>query len=127
MRKKAYSLWINFKNLGTKRIIIGGIAVILVILGVFVMWVSTLKLPTLDSFGQSERLAESTKIYDRTGQVVLYDVNTNLRRTVVPFDQISQHAKDAAIAIEDEKFYQHHGIVLLSILRSALVDLATLD
>ncbi len=127
MEKKANSALKNYKNWKIKKILSFSAALLIIILGLFVIWVSTLKLPTLDSFGQSDRLAESTKIYDRTGQVVLYDVNKNLQRTVVPFDQISQHAKDATIAIEDEKFYQHHGIVLLSIVRSALVDIATLD
>jgi 1A family penicillin-binding protein len=101
--------------------------VFLILLGIFIIWVSTLKLPTLDSFGESGRLAESTKIYDRTGQVVLYDVNQNLKRNVVSFDQISQHVKDATIAIEDDKFYEHHGVRPLSFLRSAIADVTSMS
>lgn len=68
-------------------------------------------------------IAESTKILDRTGQVVLYDIHGEERRTIVPFDQISQYAKDATVAVEDANFYNHFGLDFKGIMRAAIRDL----
>jgi len=40
----------------------------------------------------------------------------------VPFEQIPDTVKYAAIALEDQDFYSHHGIKVTSIIRSALKD-----
>jgi len=72
----------------------------------------------------SERnLTESTKIFDRTGQVILYDIHGEEKRTVVPFDQISQVAQDATIAIEDSNFFNHGGLDFKGITRAFIYDL----
>jgi penicillin-binding protein 1C len=55
------------------------------------------------------KTAESTKFYDRTGTILLYETGEQ-KRTVIKNDQISQYLKDATVSIEDTKFYQHHGI-----------------
>lgn len=74
-------------------------------------------------FTISERkVAESTKIYDRTGKVLLYEVHGEEKRTVVPFDRISQDLKDATIVAEDFSFYEHGGIDFRSFLRAVFVD-----
>ncbi len=98
----------------------------LIITGCVALWVTTLRIPDLSSF-QDKALEQSTKIYDRTGQIVLYNVNQNVRRQVVPFDQISQNVKNATIAIEDENFYTHKGIEITSIIRAIVADLKTLE
>lgn len=91
--------------------------------GGLLLWVSTLEMPSFDSF--TERvIAKSTKIYDRTGEVLLYDVYKDVKRQVVPFDQISEHIKNATLAIEDSGFYQHTGVKPLSILRAFLVNIS---
>ncbi|MFA4996144.1 MAG: penicillin-binding protein [Patescibacteria group bacterium] len=56
----------------------------------------------------NRKATESTKIYDRTGQILLYETGDQ-KRTVVKSDQISQYIKDATIATEDASFYKHHG------------------
>ncbi len=65
-------------------------------------------------------IAESTKIYDRTGEVLLYDVHGEEKRTIIPFDEMPQSIKDATIALEDRDFYHHHGIRLKAIARAFL-------
>ncbi|MEK9182523.1 MAG: hypothetical protein AAB809_00405, partial [Patescibacteria group bacterium] len=40
------------------------------------LWISTFKVPSLQII-QERRVAESTKIYDRTGKMLLYDVSQN--------------------------------------------------
>lgn len=77
-----------------------------------------------DPFEISERkVAESTKIYDRTGTTLLYEVHGEEKRTLVPFSDISQRLKDATIVAEDFNFYTHAGVDIKSILRAVFVDI----
>lgn len=74
----------------------------------------------------SERtIAQSTRIYDRTGTVVLYDVHGEEKRTVIPFEKIPDSIKKATIAIEDNNFYSHKGIDPRGILRALYINLTT--
>ncbi|TAK05176.1 PBP1A family penicillin-binding protein [Patescibacteria group bacterium] len=66
---------------------------------------------------------QSTKIYDRTGQTVLYEVAADERRTVVALADIPQHVREATIAIEDRKFYEHKGLRITSLVRAVLTDI----
>lgn len=50
----------------------------------------------------------STQIFDRNG-VLLYDVFADQQRTPVKWEEIPEYLKQATIAIEDKKFYQHQG------------------
>ena len=125
MRKRKPKYWLNFitKDLVID-ILIGLFVLGLVTAGSLTVWISTLKIPDLNSFDQRQVL-QSTKIYDRTGQVLLYDLHQDVRRTVVPSDQISPYLKDATIAIEDQNFYHHGGIDVKAIIRAGLSDILT--
>lgn len=90
--------------------------------GILLMFVSTLQMPDLSSFDQ-RRVLQSTKIYDRTGEILLYDFHQDVRRTIVPYENISRHIKNATVAIEDDTFFQHFGIRPLAILRAAIANL----
>jgi len=87
-------------------------------------WAANLKIPDLQSFNE-RKVIESTKIYDRTGKILLWDIHQNIQRTVVAFDQISRHIKNATVAIEDSSFYQHKGVDLRAIMRALFVDFIT--
>lgn len=102
-----------------KNVFFIGASILVILLGVFLIWVATLKVPAVTSFAD-RKVSSSTKIYDRTGTVVLYDVHANIKRTVVTSDQISTYAKRAIVAIEDKNFYNHGGIELSSIIRASL-------
>ena len=93
---------------------------------IILVWVSTFKVPTLESI-RERRVAESTKIYDRTGQILLYDTGGNVRRSIVPIEDVSLYIKKAAIAIEDKDFYNHHGVKPLSFFRAIIINLLTMD
>ncbi len=113
-----------FKGHTLRTLLFGMGCFIFVIAGAFLIWFSTLTLPNLDTF-EERKIASSTKIYDRTGEIVLFNLQQNLRRTVVPTDSISQYTKDAAVAIEDDKFYEHKGFRPISFIRAALVNVSS--
>lgn len=92
----------------------------------FILWAASLKTPDLESF-DSRLLGQSAKIYDRTGSVLLYDLSQKVRRTVVPFDQISPYVKKATVAIEDVDFYSHSGIKPTSIVRAVFANIMSLS
>ncbi|MCI5108665.1 MAG: penicillin-binding protein [Candidatus Pacebacteria bacterium] len=115
MRKKTF-----------KRLVSIIIALGIFSLGIVVLWISTFDIPTLDSFND-RKVVESTKIYDRTGEILLYDVYQDIKRTVIPFEEISVNIKNATIAIEDTEFYNHSGIRPLAFLRAVITNLITLD
>lgn len=73
----------------------------------------------------TREVPESTKIYDRTGETILYEISGEEKRTLVTLDKIPQHLRDATIAIEDKNFYTHKGFSLWSIFRSAITNLLT--
>lgn len=96
--------------------------VLFVIGGLLFLWLSQFRLPDFNSF-EERKVSNSTKIYDRTGKVLLYDVHQGVRRTSVPWSEISVYAKNATVAIEDSEFYQHHGIKPTAIVRAVLVNI----
>ncbi|HVT75141.1 MAG TPA: transglycosylase domain-containing protein [Candidatus Paceibacterota bacterium] len=89
-----------------------------------ILWISSFQLPDLSSF-DSRKVTESTKIYDRTGTVLLYDLNQGVKRTVLPSSDISPLIKNATVAIEDEDFYHHGGIKISSIIRAVLANIVS--
>ncbi|MDB5203996.1 MAG: putative penicillin-binding protein [Candidatus Taylorbacteria bacterium] len=109
-----------------KEILFIVIALFLLCVGGALLWFSSIEIPDLASFDQ-RILGQSTKIYDKTGQILLYDLNSSVRRTVVPFDQISDNVKHATLAIEDPEFYQHGGIKITAIIRAVFANLSTME
>lgn len=105
-------------------ILITIVALILFGLGGIIIWALVIPIPAINNF-ESRQVAQSTKIYDRTGSVVLYDVHGNVRRTAVPLTSISPYIQHASVSIEDSEFYTHHGVRPLAILRSLWTDITT--
>jgi penicillin-binding protein 1C len=104
------------------------IASILVLLGIagiaaggLIIAIAIAPVPDISSFA-NRQIAQSTKIFDRTGQVLLYDYNRDAKRDVIPLSAISPNAIQATIAIEDSSFYEHGGIRITSIIRSMITD-----
>ncbi|MBI2023268.1 penicillin-binding protein [Candidatus Giovannonibacteria bacterium] len=94
-------------------------------LSVFTLWILyvalTAKIPDLNDL--NERIVtQSTKIYDRTGTTMLYDIHGEENRTVIPFENIPAYVKNSAIALEDDSFYTHFGVRPVSLLRAVLVN-----
>lgn len=118
MKHEVHNDWSRIKHY-SKILLLAGISFIIILAGVLLIWIATLKVPTITSF-VDRKISSSTKIYDRTGTVVLYDVHANIKRTVVTADQMSPLIKQAVVAIEDKDFYSHNGIKVSSIIRAGL-------
>ena len=98
---------------------LGIIAVALVI-----SWIANLDLPDFNNF-ENRAIVNSTKIYDRTGKIVLYNIHDNIRRTEVPITEISPYIKQATISIEDAHFYEHNGFRPTSFVRAMLANVTS--
>ncbi|MEK7553168.1 MAG: transglycosylase domain-containing protein [Patescibacteria group bacterium] len=70
----------------------------------------------------SRQVSQSSKIYDRTGEVLLYEIYNEEKRTVIPFEEIPEYAKQASISIEDKNFYNHGGFSVTSIIKGAIIE-----
>ncbi len=102
-------------------LIVWGLSAGLFLGGVTLLWAATLELPDLQSL-ETRKVEQSVKIYDRTGQVLLYDLHDKMQRTVVPLEGMSPAIKQAVIAIEDPEFYTHKGVKPTAILRAVLTN-----
>lgn len=75
----------------------------------------------------ARRVSESTKIYDRTGDALLYDIHGEEKRTIIPWDQMPETIKKATLISEDANFYSHKGVDFRGILRAFYKDIASLS
>lgn len=119
-RKKRFFNTFTWKLL--KPLITLTLSACLISASVAIIWFSTLQIPDLSAF-EARKVSQSTKIYDRTGEILLYDIHNDSKRTVVAFEDISKNIKNATIAIEDVEFYQHIGIKPTAIIRAVLANL----
>jgi 1A family penicillin-binding protein len=71
----------------------------------------------------NRQVVESTKIYDRKEEVLLYEISSGQKRTVVPLDEIPQFLKEATIVVEDENFYIEPAFDWRAIIRASLANL----
>lgn len=99
-----------------KRILLTALVVLLLLLAVAVLFVATIIISA--SF---EDIDVDSYIMNQTSQVFYYDSSTgnyipvediysNENRIWVSYLDMPQHLKDAAVAIEDERFFKHNGV-----------------
>ncbi|MBZ9572731.1 transglycosylase domain-containing protein [Patescibacteria group bacterium] len=87
---------------------------------VFIYYIKDLPRPEKFTEGT---IAQSTKIYDRTGEMLLYEISGEEKRTVVSLEKIPDYLKWAVVVAEDASFYQHRGLDFKAIVRAVLYDL----
>jgi len=71
---------------------------------------------------QDRSVAQSTKIYDRTGEHLLYEIHGDQNRTLVPLSDIPPQVVKAFLSAEDDDFYAHSGIDVRGIVRAMLAN-----
>lgn len=75
----------------------------------------------------ARRVSESTKIFDRSGEILLYDIHGEEKRTIIPWEQIPETIKKATLISEDADFYRHKGVDFPAIIRAFYKDLTNLS
>lgn len=114
-RKQLSGLWKAkfLSNLSTTMLLVAVIGLIALI-GSIVFFATQIPSPE-DLTNRS--IATSTKIYDRSGEL-LYDIYQNQNRTPIKLVDIPDNVKKATISIEDKDFYKHGGFSIIGIGRS---------
>lgn len=73
------------------------------------------------------KVAQTSIIYDRTGEHVLYEMHGEENRKVLPHEEIPDVIRLATVIVEDNNFYSHHGVDFVSILRAIKANLQKSD
>lgn len=89
--------------------------------GLFVYYAKDLPRP--EKFTERS-FTESTKIFDRTGEVLLYELYGEEKREIIPLSQMSENIQHALIATEDANFYKHHGLDFEGIFRAIKLNIS---
>jgi len=67
-------------------------------------------------------LAEPTKIYDRTGENILYVIHGEEKREIISLEDVPSHFINILLTAEDSNFYEHIGVDFQGIVRSFLIN-----
>jgi penicillin-binding protein 1A len=108
-------------------LIAGGVTLI-TLLGAYALACSYLylvpSLPSTESMRNVE-LQVPLRVYSRSGALIAQIGEQ--RRIPVGYDQIPELVKHAFLAAEDERFFEHHGIDYLGVVRAVLIDFLSGD
>jgi penicillin-binding protein 1C len=97
------------------------IAIVAISIGVYQYYRIASTLPNVESLRDKAAKFETTRIYDRNGNVLYEVLDPNAgRRTYETLDKISPYMVAATVSTEDQEFYSHPGFNPLSILRAFL-------
>ncbi len=113
-QKPKIFLYLGFLLLGVAAIVLASIA------GSFFMAVGSVyavydsfarQLPDPTAIETEQEDFETTKIYDRTGQVLLYELFDPYRgdRSYVKLSEIPEFCRNSTVILEDKTFYQNYG------------------
>lgn len=110
-------------NKWKKRIIYGLFIIAgILVLGTIAGLILVKTLPSPNNFN-IQKVNQSTKIFDKTGNVLLYEIHGEEKRTVVPFSEIPETVKKATLAAEDSDFYNQPAFDWKSMVRAVFVNL----
>ncbi|HEX9714047.1 MAG TPA: transglycosylase domain-containing protein [Actinomycetota bacterium] len=74
--------------------------------------------PSLDdALAKANTIAQTTKVYAADGSLIT-ELHAEEDREVIPLAQVPEHVRDAVLAIEDARFYQHAGVDYLAVIRA---------
>ncbi len=103
-------------------IIVVGVAALAMVSTVFGMMMAVAgDLPQLENEAQY-KAAQNSEVFDSEGRKV-GTLLSNTQRRLVESEDISPYIKQAVVAIEDERFYEHRGVDFQGIARAVVADL----
>jgi penicillin-binding protein 1A len=68
-------------------------------------------------------LGATSRVYAADGKTRLGFINANILRTPVPSDEVPEVVRQATVAIEDRRFYEHKGVDFEGIVRAGVKNL----
>ena len=136
LHKKSSHAWREYKNVQSMRInslkknkkflkkikltALFIIAALFVFSAIYVFFVSR-TLPNPNELINRE-IAQSTKIYDRSGEKILYEISGDQKRTLVNLKDIPDYVKQATVSIEDKNFYKHGAFSVWAMFRTVITN-----
>lgn len=98
---------------------LGAVGIGILIFGIIMKY--KMELPDVQELVENYEVSAPSVIYDRNGEVV--DTLYQEARDNVSLEEIPEYSKQAFLAIEDKRFYEHHGIDPRGLLRALFVNL----
>ena len=102
--------------------------VFLVIILVAIIFINTAgcaqiqrSVPSLDELNPSDS-AETSKVYALDGTLIT-EFHAEENREIVPFEKMSDYIKDAILAVEDKRFYDHQGVDYIRIIGAFIANI----
>jgi penicillin-binding protein 1A len=80
------------------------------------------EIPKLDPSRQNREV--NTRIYDSTGKRILAVLRGNENRVLVEYGDIAPVMKQAIVAVEDRRFFEHRGVDMRAIGRAVWADVS---
>ncbi len=125
LRENRRKRWYSLLTIGQKKLLVlAGILVFLLLTGVGFVAFYTFRAQEFDI----------NRVVAGTGESLLYDADNRaigtlsaLGNTYARWDDLPENLINAFVAREDEKFFEHGGIVYSSVLRSLLCNLASMS
>ena len=105
-----------------KTLLLSILFIIPLVLGVLFVGFFLFYVPSVNDFTDVVR-GETSVLYDRTGEHVLYQIHGEENRKPLEHDDIPNAIRLSTIAIEDENFYNHHGVDPRAIFRALRVNI----
>ncbi|HEY4695683.1 MAG TPA: PBP1A family penicillin-binding protein [Candidatus Hydromicrobium sp.] len=100
------------------------IAVILsitAVIGIVLIIYYANSLPTLEELTPSP-IAQTSKVYALDGSLIT-EFHAEENREIISFNEMSYHVKDAIVAVEDKRFFEHQGVDYRRIIGALIADI----
>ncbi len=94
---------------------------IIIVIGLVVVIYYVNSLPTLEELTPSP-IAETSKVYALDGSLIT-EFHAEENREIISFNKMSDYIKDAIVAIEDKRFFEHHGVDYRRIIGAFIADM----
>ena len=82
-------------------------------------------LPTLEELTPSP-VAQTSKVYALDGSLIT-EFHAEENREIISFHEMSQYIKNAIVAVEDKRFYEHQGVDYVRIIGAFIADIKAGD
>ncbi len=93
----------------------------LALAGAWFTWDVTMRLPGRDAISGIGDMAQATTIFDRRGEPVFTIFKE--QRIEFPVEKLAPILKQAVVAIEDQRFYEHRGVDVVRVAGAMLANL----